>query len=326
MKDNKGGIKVSIVIPTKNGENDIKECLSGIFKQKTDYNFEVIVIDSGSTDNTLDIVDNFPAKLVKIKPSEFNHGDTRNLGAKLAVGEYIVFMVQDAVPANELWLQNLIRNFDDEKVAGVYSRQKPKPGASPIVVKHLNSWVTAGTEKIVTRIEDKDKYNSLSPFDKRIFVNFDDISSCMRKSIWKEEPYSRILYGEDIEWSKRVLEKGYTIIYEPESIIYHSHEPRLKYEFKRRYIDHKINRRLFNLVLFPSLYWVIRGIFADIKNNYRTIRESDLNFKDKIKWGIYNPFLVLVQISGTYLGAKSEDITKKYPMFKIIENSILKGV
>ena len=88
-------VDISIVILTKNEEKNIGRCLSGVFSQETDKEYEVIVIDSGSTDNTLNIVRNFPVRVVQIKAHEFADGGTRNLGAQLAYGKYIVFLVAD---------------------------------------------------------------------------------------------------------------------------------------------------------------------------------------------------------------------------------------
>ena len=80
-------IDVSIIIPTKNAGNEFDKSLSRIFTQKTKYRYEVIVIDSASTDTTLKIIAKYPVRLIKIKPEEFGHGKTRNLGAGLAKGQ-----------------------------------------------------------------------------------------------------------------------------------------------------------------------------------------------------------------------------------------------
>ena len=68
---------------------------------------EVLVLDSGSTDGTLDVVRGFPVRLIPVDRRDFDHGDTRNLGALHSRGDVVVFLVQDAEPADASWLRNL---------------------------------------------------------------------------------------------------------------------------------------------------------------------------------------------------------------------------
>ena len=99
---------VSIVIPTKNAGPDFQKVLDMIYAQKTEYEYEVICVDSGSKDGTLNLIKQYPCKLYQIPSSEFGHGKTRNYGASKGTGEYIVFITQDALPATDTWLQNFI--------------------------------------------------------------------------------------------------------------------------------------------------------------------------------------------------------------------------
>ncbi|GAI52085.1 unnamed protein product [marine sediment metagenome] len=91
-----------------------------------DEKFEVIIIDSGSTDKTIEIAKEYPVRLIQIKPEEFGHGKTRNYGADISEGEYLVFLTQDAIPFDNNWLRYLISNLEDENVAGVYNKQIPR--------------------------------------------------------------------------------------------------------------------------------------------------------------------------------------------------------
>ena len=92
---------VSIVIPTKNGGHLFEKVLDAVFKQKTEYEYEVICVDSGSKDGTLDVIRKYPCRLFQIEPSEFGHGKTRNYGASKGNGTYIIFITQDALPATD---------------------------------------------------------------------------------------------------------------------------------------------------------------------------------------------------------------------------------
>ena len=114
---------ISVVIPIKNEPSEVAACLEGIFRQTLRDQLEVIAIDSGSPQVTLDLLAGYPVRLHQIPPSEFNHGETRNLGVKLASGEFVVMTVADAVAGNERWLEQMLQHFDDPRVMGVCGQQ-----------------------------------------------------------------------------------------------------------------------------------------------------------------------------------------------------------
>ena len=108
---NSSDILVSIVIPVKNGDYWLEHTLTALLNQELDKPFEVIVIDSGSTDSSLDIIRKHPVHLIQIQPETFNHGTTRNIGVQAAKGEYVVMTVQDARPVDNQWLKHLLAGF-----------------------------------------------------------------------------------------------------------------------------------------------------------------------------------------------------------------------
>ena len=119
---------ISIVIPVLNAASYLPDLLQAINRQQPFAPQEIILIDSGSTDNTIDIATNYPnVKVVPIK--NFSHGRSRNLGVKHATGKIIVLLTQDALPRDETWLHNLLVPFSDNQVAAAYSRQIPRPDA-----------------------------------------------------------------------------------------------------------------------------------------------------------------------------------------------------
>ena len=118
----------TVFIPTYNGEEYLEQLLTQVFDQ-INVTFEVLIIDSGSKDSTLDIIKRFPkVQLHQIPNSEFGHGKTRNLAARMAKGEFIVYLSQDAVPAHNRWLEFMIEPFYmSPAVAGVVGKQEPRP-------------------------------------------------------------------------------------------------------------------------------------------------------------------------------------------------------
>lgn len=203
---------LSIIIPAKNEAANIKRCLKALFNQKTEYRFEIIVIDSGSTDNTVELIRKFPVQLVEIAAGQFGHGKTRNLGAQLAQGDYLVYLNADAVPVGKLWLNKLIDRFaTSEKIAGVFSRHLPKPGCYQYMVRDLlASMPLQATLRSAANAMD--------------LMIFSTVSCAIKKKVWKEFPFDDdILIAEDQKWARTVLDRHYKIAYEPASQVKHSH-------------------------------------------------------------------------------------------------------
>jgi len=222
-------MRASIFIPTKNAGEEFYHTLNQISKQN-EKDFEVIVVDSGSEDHTISIAkslqEKFPIKIYKILPKEFGHGKTRNLSLKYAKGEFIVFLTQDAIPFNENWLSNLLINFKDKKVAGVFSRQIPKKNSRE-TEKFLTSYYFP--DKKIIR---PNKMYKHFPYN----VLFSDVSSCIKKSILAKHPFNiSLIASEDLEWSMRIIGEGYKTIYEPKSIVIHSHNYNFKQTFQRHF-------------------------------------------------------------------------------------------
>src|SRR5438270_9163997 len=106
-------MEASVVIPTKNGASSIGDCLEAVYSQEGTGRLEVVMVDSGSTDRTLEIARKYPVRVEEIPADEFHHARTRNFAASLATGEYLVFLSQDAIPANCGWLKAMLQNFED---------------------------------------------------------------------------------------------------------------------------------------------------------------------------------------------------------------------
>ena len=289
-------LKVSIIVLTKNGGSDIERCLGGIFVQDTDVAYEVIVIDSGSSDNTLEIVAKFPVRLVEIKPQEFGHGRTRNFGASLAKGKYLVYLVQDAYPANEHWLGKLVQNLEqDDRGAGAYSRWLPKPDCNPVHARWI--WEHFTLLKEIRSLDGLDENDYLSNIRRLMF--FSNVSSCIRKAVWEGIPFDETLtFGEDQQWSKKVLQAGHAIIYEPESIVYHSHNESFKQRFKSSF-DAALS---FNKIADAnvSLHSVLPSILAGTVGDWKFIGKS--SFRRNASWLMYSVIAHATVGLGWWLG------------------------
>ena len=248
------GPKASVVILTLNAGPGFTDTLDGVFAQKTGSDFEVIVLDSGSTDGTPDLARARGAAAHSVSASTFDHGATRDRGIFLAAGEYVALLVQDAVPLDGRWLAAMIEAFEDDPlVAGVYGRQIPRPGSSPLARVLVTDAPTAGHERREQYAGGQGHYRNLPPARRRELALFDNVSSCLRRSVWEEIPYGRTGFGEDLRWGKRAIESGYKLVYEPRSAVVHSHERGPLYDLRRHYAEGLLLLDLFGLAPVPSL-------------------------------------------------------------------------
>ena len=198
-------LKVSIIIRTKNEEKWINHCLNSIFKQKNDNLVEIIIVDNNSKDKTLEICKKY--KLIKIlKIKNFKPGKAINLGIEHSKGDIICILSAHCIIYNSNWLNHLLINFKDKKVAGVYGRQLPLPFSKKNDVRDM--LITFGLDK---KIQIKD------PF-------FHNANSAVRRSIVKQYPFdNKVTNIEDRIWAKKILSKGFKIIYEPLAKVFHYH-------------------------------------------------------------------------------------------------------
>jgi rhamnosyltransferase len=257
---------VSIVLVTYNGEATLAEVLTSIFNQKTRFTYEVIAVDSSSSDRSLDILQEHPVRVIQIPNREFGHGRTRNLGARYANGKYVVFLTQDAAPANEYWLENLVRPFfENQNVAGVYSRQLPRANCYPWESRDIH--IGAQPISALKRVDFRDPLQK-EAYDAHqfVFIAFSNVSSCIPKAILDRLPFAEnIIMMEDQEWCKRAIESGYSVVYEASSTVRHSHNHSLRMVF-RRHFDYGRSLRDFatiHLNLSDVLLYAISEFLAD---------------------------------------------------------------
>lgn len=230
--------RASVVIPTKDAGSGFQETLEAILGQAFPEPFDVIIIDSGSRDGTVELCRRFPVRLIQIPPSAFGHGTTRNQALAEAQGEFVALTVQDAVPADSGWLGALVQPMiDNPQVAGVYGRQVPRPDASHLAQQRNRLWYGSQESQVVQHLGDAEEWQSLSFEERRELTRFDNVTGCLRRSVWQEIPFPPYDYAEDVGWALLAIKAGYKLVYEPAARVCHSHDRNLEYEFRRAYVD-----------------------------------------------------------------------------------------
>jgi rhamnosyltransferase len=219
---------LSIVILTKNGGPLFKEVLAGLFACEGIRETETLVIDSGSTDATLEYATEYSQiRLHRIPASEFGHGKTRNLGARMTTGSIIVFLVQDATPATPDFLKRLTAPVAEDGFAATFGRQLPRPSTNQIEQIFLEH--TYPNRRQVRACSDERDLGIKSIF-------FSNVCSAIRRDVWERIPFDEsLIMSEDQLWAKQVLLAGHRISYEPAAMVFHSHNYGLKDVFKRNF-------------------------------------------------------------------------------------------
>ncbi|MEO7534690.1 MAG: glycosyltransferase [Ferruginibacter sp.] len=274
--------EISIVIPVKNGGPWLDDCLKAIINQTLFSQTEIIVVDSGSTDESLTIIKNYPVCLYTIPPHEYDHGLTRNLGVGFCKGKYVVMTVQDAKATDDLWLQKMLDGFSlTEKVAGVCGQQIVPHDKD----KNPVDWFRPTTEA-VTEVYgfSRNTYQNLSPEKKKAACSWDNVTAMYQREVLERFPFQKTSYGEDAVWANDVLKAGYTLVYNTAARVYHYHYEDWGFMFRRT-----LTVMYFRYKQFGYLYQKPKQSFRSFLSMVKQIvTTKDLTIKEKWHWIRYN--------------------------------------
>jgi rhamnosyltransferase len=257
---------VSIVLVTRNGAETLPATLEAIARQRTDFGFEVVAVDSGSTDGSLALLERSTERVMSIAPDSFNHGLTRNAGVECTGGTLVVLLVQDALPASDDWLAKLVAPLRaDKRVAGAFCRQQPRPDATDLTKLYVGRWTGSSATSKRSQLEDRTAFERLDPFARLALCSFDNVCSCIRKSVWEQIPFRSTPIAEDIEWARAVLQAGHALEFVPNAVVIHSHDRPARYEFARTYLLHRRLFELFGLRTIPRTADLFRSVVGSLR-------------------------------------------------------------
>jgi len=239
----------SIVIRAYNEEKHIRRLLEGI-QQQTVKDVEIILVDSGSTDETVPIAETFGACLVRIPSEEFTFGRSLNFGVRAATREFVVIASAHVYPVYPDWIESLLRPFDDERVALTYGKQRGPADAKYSEQQIYHQWYP-----------DTSKINQPTAF-------CNNANAAIRKRLWEDNIYDETLTGlEDLAWAKWAKEQGYKLSYIAEAEIIHVHNETPHGVYNRYRREAMALRKIYpeaNFNLYDFLRLTITNIFSDL--------------------------------------------------------------
>ncbi|MEY4040162.1 MAG: hypothetical protein RLZZ52_1030 [Actinomycetota bacterium] len=293
--ESKGTVDATVFIPTFNGEKYLDRLLTAVESQDFAGDFEILIIDSGSSDATLDIIATHQAvKLVEIPGSEFGHGKTRNLAAQLARGTYIAYLSHDAIPADSHWLTTITAPLDPDGLncVGVVGKHVARAHCFPLLKYEIDGVFRAcGPDGETTVIDGSlSKTNELTAGE----LFYSDVNSATRRDfLLNTIAYRDVNYSEDMAFARDLLEAGYRKAYAAMAIVEHSNDVTFS-EYGKRIFDENLGMRRVGEGR-TSLTWVqakLRGIRDVLVTWSRIARDSDYSFGTKVKWFLINPAYV----------------------------------
>jgi rhamnosyltransferase len=185
-----------------------------------------------------------------------------------------VLLVQDALPASDDWLAALVAPLlEDRQIAGAFARQRPRDDASAITRCYGSRSAAASSVGRMLAI-DRAAFSALPPLERLERCTFDNVCSCIRRSVWIEHPFRATPCAEDLEWAREVLLSGYRLAYVPRALVIHSHDRSARYEFARTRALHRRLFELFELRTIPTLPLLARAIASSIVLHVRCRRQA----------------------------------------------------
>ena len=274
----------SIIIRCCNEAEHIGRLLEGIVQQ-TLRDIEIIVVDSGSTDGTLEVVQRYPTTILHIDPEAFSFGRSLNMGCQAARGKFLVIASAHVYPLHEDWLERLVSPLSDPKVALSYGRQ-------------------CGDEH--SRYSESQLFKQWFPDDSNLFQTHpfcNNANAAVRASDWLKRPYDESLSGlEDLAWAQSALAGGSVLAYVADAEIVHVHNEtpsRIQHRYQREAMAMK---RIFPKTRF-TLWDLVRLFSSNVFNDvYHSVH-------DKVFWKYVSEILMFrgMQFLGTWRGYHQAD-------------------
>lgn len=241
----------SIVIRTLNEARFLGEALTAIENQTVkSESIEIVIVDSGSTDDTLDIARSHHCKIVQMKKEDFTFGRALNVGCAAASGEYLVFLSGHCIPTTGEWLANLIAPLESGEAVYTYGRQEGSQLSAYSEIQHFNKYFPASAE--------------VRPM--KGFSN--NANAALTRSVWKRYPFDEALTGlEDMALAKELLANSYRVTYQADASVYHIHTEtfaQTTHRYQREAYALCDISPLIQFNLLDVVQYTVKGIWSDL--------------------------------------------------------------
>lgn len=271
--------RVSVVIRSYNEAEHLGKILQGVSHQ-TVHDCEIVLVDSGSTDGTIEIAKNHDVDKIKyIDPENFSFGRALNYGCEASDGEFCVLASAHVYPKRDDWLERLLEKFEED-VALVYGKQRGND-------------VTTFSENQIFK-----QWFPEHDIDRQDHPFCNNANAVIRRELWEEYPYDEQLTGlEGVDWAKRIQKDGYNVSYASDAEIIHVHDESARQVFNRYRREAYAHKQILPNQSF-SLFDFIRLSGTNILSDYRTA----LGEKELLGTVAEIPKFRLLQFWGTYRG------------------------
>lgn len=203
--------RISVLVPVKDGAADLPRLLAALARQ--DLPHELLVVDSGSRDDSVALARAAGARVVEIAPETYGHGRTRNLAAETATGELLCFLTQDAAPVDG-WVRAIVEAFAaDERIGAVYGPHLPHPDSTPMVARELETFFASFSPDGGTVLQ--------GPGDPPFLSN---VNAAYRRACWDAVRFRDVAYAEDQAFGIDLLAAGWLKAYVPAAAVLHAHD------------------------------------------------------------------------------------------------------
>lgn len=292
-------------MPTWNAGPLLDEVLAAVRAQQSPAFDDLVAVDSGSRDGTVERLLASGFRVASIPQKDFDHGGTRDRGIAMSTGDVVVLLVQDATLQGTDWLAKMVAPFADPDVAGVWSRQIPRAKCQPVMKRRILGWPGWGDGVTVKRLAAGQRLEDLQPFERLFTCAFDNVASAIRRTAWQRFPLGPRRFGEDVHFGKRVIEAGMALAHQGGAVVMHSHDRSAWAEGKRTFCDHRNLHALFGLVGIPTREALDGAIVHATKEHCDYVRSLGLPAEEEsaaLRWTVE---YVKWQCWGQYMGAKA---------------------
>jgi len=307
-------IILSILIPTRNSLPVIRRLVDAILNQDFPYPFELIFMDSSSSDGTIDYLQAIPhvqKRIVTIAPGKFSHSGTRMLAAEAASGKFLVYFTDDVVPIGNDFLTRLTAPVREGLAAAAYGVHQINPEWHDPVDAYLHNDWYKGYDDVVEPIS-QFCWQKFPPELRRRLSNFDNCASCIHRDTLLQLRFPPVAYGEDMFFARQLILNGFRVAQVKQAKFYHWHKVKFSYMFKRMCIDSHLSLQEFNIQYVTRLRGVFKAIVIRVLHRtFIAFFRIKMPLSKKFYWSWYNARILSADFFGKYCGILNADMAAK---------------